>query len=231
MSLMRLQLAAAALWMFGAFGISQAALAQDNDRRFLVTYLEVAPNAATAAGSLILRYCDAARGAPGLLNMHAFKRVGRANQFALLAAWQSGNALQEFAAGDASKRFVAGIEPLRIAGYDERVHAALSIAASAAASVPPVLVLTHVDIIPTFKDAGVAKVKEFVAQSRTAAGNLRFDALTPTSRPNHMTIVEGWSTRAAKDMHIASTLARSFRESLLPMSGSLYDERIYASLQ
>jgi quinol monooxygenase YgiN len=92
------------------------------------------------------------------------------------------------------------------------------------------VVLTHVDLIPTFKDAGVAKVKEFAEASRGSDGNLRFDVLTQANRPNHLTVVESWSNAAAKEAHISSSLARAFRQSLMPMSGSLYDEREYHAL-
>ena len=74
-----------------------------------------------------------------------------------------------------------------------------------------------------FKDAGVAKVREFADQSRGSDGNLRFDVLTQASRPNHLTVVESWSNAAAKEANVSSSLARTFRQSLMPMSGSLYD--------
>jgi quinol monooxygenase YgiN len=93
-----------------------------------------------------------------------------------------------------------------------------------------VVALTHVDLIPTFKDIGVPKVKEFAEQGRTISGNLRFDVLAQANRANHMTVVESWSTMAAKDAHIAEPFVKSFRETLMPMSGSLYDERVYSPL-
>lgn len=90
--------------------------------------------------------------------------------------------------------------------------------------------LTHVDLIPTFKDTGIPKVKEFAEQSRSTSGNLSFDVLTQANRTNHMTVVESWSTAAAKDAHIAEPFVKAFRETLMPMSGSLYDERVYSPL-
>jgi quinol monooxygenase YgiN len=74
-------------------------------------------------------------------------------------------------------------------------------------------------------------VKAFGEQSRGTSGNLRFDVLTQASRTNHMTVLESWSDQAAKDAHIAEPLVKSFRETLMPMSGSLYDERVYSALR
>jgi quinol monooxygenase YgiN len=54
--------------------------------------------------------------------------------------------------------------------------------------------------------------------------------VTQASRPNHLTVVESWSNATAREAHISSSLARAFRQSLMPMSGSLYDEREYDAL-
>ena len=42
-----------------------------------------------------------------------------------------------------------------------------------------------------------------------------------------MTIVEAWADRKAFDGHIVAPHVKKFREALGPMSGSLYDERLY----
>jgi hypothetical protein len=51
------------------------------------------------------------------------------------------------------------------------------------------------------------------------------------SRKNHLTIVESWDSLSAKHAWISTPAARSFREELQPMSGSLYDERAYMLLR
>ena len=70
-------------------------------------------------------------------------------------------------------------------------------------------------------------MKELAEASRKDAGSLRFDALTQANRANHMTIVEAWADRKAFDGHIVAPHVKKFREALGPMSGSLYDERLY----
>jgi quinol monooxygenase YgiN len=211
--------------------LSEFAFAQATDQpAYVVTYLEVAPKAVAEARRLITTHCTDARKAPGLLEMDALQRLGRANHFAILEKWQSAKARDDYAASETAKSFVAGLDPVLIAGHDERLHVPLTTAGSEAALSGALVVLTHVDLIPTFKDAGVAKVKEFAEQSRSSDGNLRFDVLTQANRPNHMTVVESWSSAAAKEAQISSSLARAFRQNLMPMSGSLYDEREYSLL-
>ncbi len=90
-----------------------------------------------------------------------------------------------------------------------------------------VFVITHVDIIPTHKDDGIAATKAMGESGRKERGNLRFEVLQQSSRPNHMTVVETWRSMRAKEAHSASAGMKAYRVKLSPMSGSLYDERLY----
>jgi quinol monooxygenase YgiN len=224
---------------FAAGAISIAALActsvpcfaQSADQpTFVVTYIEAAPKAASEARELIVARCAGVRKAPGLTQIEAFARTGYSSQFAMIEQWQSAKAREDYAASDDAKNFLGKLSPLMVAGYDERIHIPLTVGASKPLASDAVVALTHVDLIPTFKDTGVPKVKELAEQSRGTSGNLRFDVLTQANRANHMTVVESWSTMAAKDTRIAEPFVKSFRETLMPMSGSLYDERVYNPL-
>ena len=62
------------------------------------------------------------------------------------------------------------------------------------------------------------------------AGILRYDVLQQSSRPNHLTLVEVWRGMAALEKHEVAAHTRKFREGLLPMSGSLYDQRLYQTI-
>jgi len=122
-----------------------------------------------------------------------------------------------------------------------------------------VYVVTHVDIIPPEQfppckrqvsesgPCGNALVEKLVADSRKHKGNLRFDALTQANRPNHMKIVEMWASSKDHDAHIVHADTKAFRDGLAgvtpgsgvaadalfvinPLSGSLYDEQLYASI-
>jgi quinol monooxygenase YgiN len=87
-----------------------------------------------------------------------------------------------------------------------------------------------VDIIGKFLKDGVDATRQIAQTSRTDKGNLRFDLLTLNGRPNHVTIFEAWSGREAMNAHWAAAHTKAYRERYHPMSGSLYDERIYEVL-
>ncbi len=54
-----------------------------------------------------------------------------------------------------------------------------------------------------------------------------FNALQQNSRPNHVTLVEVWKDQKAVDAHGISPHMIEFRTKFFPLSGGLYDERLY----
>jgi quinol monooxygenase YgiN len=122
-----------------------------------------------------------------------------------------------------------------------------------------VYVITHVDIIPPEQFApckrqlneagpcGNELVVGLVKASRSHAGNKRFDVITQANRSNHMTVVEMWDSVKSQEDHQVTSDVKSFRDTLSgikpgsgvaadpqfvlnPLTGSLYDERLYKLL-
>lgn len=196
---------------------------------YIVSYFETAPAATASAARVLHRFAlDTAKsdGNQGVLVLREARRPGR---FALAEAWRDRAAL------DAGLK---GIDGLRdhlasqlIAPFDTRPCQPLDIAASPAAAGPrAVYVVTHVDVIPTFKDQTIAAIKELAAASRKEKGNLRFDAVQQPNRLNHLFLIEAYRDRAAFDTHLTAEPTQAFRTRLLPMQGALYDERLYEAV-
>ena len=70
-------------------------------------------------------------------------------------------------------------------------------------------------------------VKELARTGRNDSGNLRFDVLQQESRPNHFTLIEAWRDRNAFELSVTAASTKEFRQKLTPLSGALYDERLY----
>jgi quinol monooxygenase YgiN len=212
---------------------SPAPAAAPPESPYAVTYIEVEPAQADASRRLLAHYRDALKD-KGALEFAVFEQIGRPNHFAIVEQWPSAKAREDNAASAASREFRAALAPLLIAPYDERPQFALSTGTRAAtpATVPTVVyVVTHVDFVPLKRDEGVAETRKLAEASRGTAGNVRFDALVQASRLNHLTLVEGWTDAAAQEAHSAADATRSFRATLGPMSGALYDERLYTLLK
>jgi quinol monooxygenase YgiN len=221
-----------AMIMAGLFGYGRVALAQDAAQPvYVITYVEVAPNFSSEASRLILAHGVDAGKASGAVQVDALQRLDHPNHFAVVEQWQSQSARQAYASTENVAKFRAALGPLQSAAYDERIHSPLSISPPMPVLADPVIIVTHVDIIPTSVDIGTGRVTSFVEQGRGSAGNRRFDVLVQASRKNHLTIVESWDSLAAKNSWISTPAAISFREDLQPMSGSLYDERAYKLLR
>jgi quinol monooxygenase YgiN len=224
--------AAGAAGMLTAEAVAQtspAPAATPPESPYAVTYIEVEPAQAAASRRLLARYRDALK-EKGTLEFAIFEQIGRPNHFAIVEQWPSAKAREDNAASAPARELRAALAPLLIAPYDERLHFALSTAPKAATQAA-VYVVTHVDLVPPKREEGVAEVRKLAEASRGTAGNVRFDALVQASRLNHLTLVEAWTDAPAQQAHSATNPTRSFRSALGPMSGALYDERLYALLK
>lgn len=226
---------------------------------YIVTYVEVAPSSAGEATGLIKGLVEASKADDGNIRFEAVQRVGRQNHFVILEAWVDQAARDAHAAAEHTTAFRQALQPHLYNPYDERPHVGLDAADPATlgeADASSVVMVTHVDIIPPEQfpecsrqvdpagPCGNALVQQLVAASRTHPGNVRFDALTQANRPNHMTVVEVWSSAQDQEAHTVTDEVKAFRDALSgivpgsgvaddplfvlnPLTGSLYDERLY----
>jgi quinol monooxygenase YgiN len=203
-----------------------------NAPTYLVTYFEVAPNAATQTADLLRQYAGASHTEDGNASVDAFEEIGRPNRFAMVEAWRDKKAVEAHGSSPATNHFRERLQPLLASPLDVRPSGALSVAApKGPAGADAIFVLTHVDVVPTGKDQGIVLVKELAEAGRKNAANLRFDVLQQDSRPNHFTLVETWRDRSAFDANVTAAHTKDFRQKLTPLSGALYDERLYQALR
>jgi len=224
-------LVAAVGWALSTVSPGSAAYADEPGIVYAVAYVEVTPSAATEARALLRAFRDASRREEGNVRFDALHRSERTNHFAIVEAWKSQAAHEAHARSAVTSEFRTKLKGLLSAAYDERLHVGLAVGPGLAVAGPGAMwVLTHVDVVPTFKDPGIAIVKELAVASRQDPGNHRFDALTQSNRANHMTLVEVWADRPAFERHMVAPHVTKFRDALAPMSGSLYDERLYTPI-
>ena len=195
---------------------------------FTVTYVEAIPSAAREAASALAHNDGALREEPGVVALEVLERSERPGQFAVLAAWTSQEAFVAHTASASLARLNAELTPLLAAPMDTREHEPLALGISGQPNAGAIWVVTHVDVVPTYKDDGAAALSTLAIHSRAHDGNIRFDVWRQTNRPNHFTVVETWSTPASRDAHVGATDSKAFRLKLAAMTGALYDERLYA---
>src|SRR5262249_51617522 len=199
---------------------------------YSVIYVEAMPTSRADAVAILDRYREATRKEDGNLRCETASRIGQPHQFVILEVWKDQKAFEVHGTSTAAREFRERIQAIRNAPIDERVHVAISVGPlQPGPGDDAVYVATHVDVIPPRKDDGLAAVKQLADRSRGAPGNLRFEVVQQTNRPNHFTLIEIWKDMKAVEAHSMSEATRRFRDTLGPMSGSLYDERLFKAME
>src|SRR5262249_53555397 len=172
----------------------------------------------------------AARKDAGNTRLEILQRSAPSNQFVIVSAWKDQKSYDAHVASAHVKALRDKLKPHLISAIDDRSHNGLEIAADGKSPAGAVFVVTHADVPPPSKDSCIAALKTLIAASRKEPGSLRFDIFQQGSRPNHFSVVEIWKDQAAYDAHITATHTKAFRDALTPMTGALYDERVYRAL-
>ena len=196
---------------------------------YVVTYVETKPTARDETAALLKSYQAASRKTAGNLRSVVVQRPRRPGQFVVVAAWKDKAAWDAHMASAGTKEFREKLNSLRNAPADDRFHNALSVGPMEDAP-GAVYGVTHVDVIPPQKDNAIVALKVLGEVNRAAAGNVRFEIVQQTNRPNHFTVFEIWRSREAFDANTMSAHQREFRDKLAGMAGALYDERLYEIL-
>src|SRR5580658_1949237 len=93
-----------------------------------------------------------------------------------------------------------------------------------------VYIVTHIDVMPKFSDDAGKAIQKYAADSRKDKGAVSIEGLVQDGRPNHFTIVEVWQSREVFEEHSGLAHSREFRETLHPMLGAPFDERLHGPI-
>ena len=214
-----------------ALVLVQQARAQDDSTAFVVTYIEVSPASVEQAVELISAEVEAGRGDEGNLLLEALQRIDRPNHLVLLETWTSLEAQQSHRDSARTAAFRDALAPLLYSPYDERLH--IEMVADTQYTEPTadaVYAVTHVDVTPNNVEPAREHLQTMADASLAEAGNERFEVLVQSNRMNHFSVVERWENADAQLEHIDAAHSREFRSSVYPLSGALYDERLYRAL-
>jgi len=91
-----------------------------------------------------------------------------------------------------------------------------------------VVVVTHLDIIPTFVDQAVPVLNEFVQDSRNDPGVVVFKMISWTPTTNHFQLIEVFENERAFEAHASAAHTIAFRRDIQQFIGAPYDDRVYS---
>jgi len=198
---------------------------------YSVTYVEVLPTSRADGVALLRRYREATRQEDGNLRCELASRIGQPHQLVILEVWREQKAFETHAKSLGTLSIREKLHAIRSAPVDERVHVAISPGPlQPGPAGDAVWVVTHVDVIPPRKDDGLAALRQLADASRPSPHNARFEVVQQINRPNHFTVVEIWKDARSVDAQAMADATRRFRDALGPMSGALYDERMFKAV-
>jgi quinol monooxygenase YgiN len=88
-------------------------------------------------------------------------------------------------------------------------------------------VITHVDIAASNLTRVETALHDLAGAARQSNGNLGFEILQQINHPNHFNLVSAWLGEAPFRVFAASAGVREFRQTVAPLLGSPYDERLF----
>jgi quinol monooxygenase YgiN len=90
-----------------------------------------------------------------------------------------------------------------------------------------VYVVAHLEIGAPDRARVEAALRQLSVAARQSEGNLRFDVWQQSDRTNHFNLISGWIGESQFRAFAASRAARDFRQTIGPLLGSPYDERLF----
>jgi quinol monooxygenase YgiN len=196
-----------------------------------IGYLDAAPSRSREAAALLKAYRDDARKQDGCEQFELLEQTGRPGRFVLIETWRDQGAFDAHLSAGGTKRFFEAVKPLAIGAYDQRPYKAISRPSGPIPLGSAVYGVMHVDTIPSPQGNAVALLERLAERSRMESGNLRFDVVQQPTRMNHFTVIEAWRDQGAADAHALAAHTKQFRNDLLPILGSPYDDRFYTIVE
>jgi quinol monooxygenase YgiN len=223
-------LGAALLLALAAGSAAQAQVGAD--AIYGVTSLDVAAGAAAQGVAILKQYRDAARKQAGNSGIVLLQEIGQSNRFMIYETWKDQSAYDANEKSAQTAELRDKTKPIAGAPYDRRDYQVISVGpARPATSADAVYMQVHLDVFPPGLVPTLAAVKAVAEAARNGEGNLRYDVVKSVKPPlSHMTLFAGWQNRKAFDTYEMSGYGRHFRDTVGPLLGSPFDDRLYVTI-
>jgi quinol monooxygenase YgiN len=202
------------------------------DAIYGVTLLDVAPAATSQGVALLKPYRDAALKQAGNTGVTLLQEADWPNRFLIYEAWKDQAAYDANEKAAHTLQLRDKLKPIAGAPYDRRAYNVFSVGPAQAAAGPDTIYMQlHLDVFPPGIDATLAAAKAVAEAARKGEGNLRYDVARSVKPPlSHTTLFAAWRSRKAFDAYEDSAYARQFRDTVGPLLGSPYDDRLYVPI-
>jgi quinol monooxygenase YgiN len=200
------------------------------DAFYEVSYVDVRPLSSRAAVLVAFQeYESASNDEDGFVRFEVYEESGEAGNFSTIEIWRDQAAFDQ-RSDTPRQALLEVIDPFRVSNYDQRPYQSLNVQVESRPPSPATVnVVAHVDVS---RDPEVAALIDRMAdESRLDEGNVRYDVLIHTMRPNHFTVIEAWQNLSAYQDHVQAQHTRQYRDELGPYLGSPLDQRMYNAIE
>jgi quinol monooxygenase YgiN len=195
---------------------------------YLMTYVEVVPSAGPQAVNVLRDYRDAARKEPGAMRVDLYQEKGQSHRFVLGELWQNRSIVQAHMKSAATEALEQKLKPIELGPPDVRIHQAHMVTPPRAPNAGDVIIISHVDVFGGNVSKLIALLNTLGEASRKDSGMVRYEILDEVpAHVNHFRVLEEWSSPATWEAHDRAPHTQSYREALMPMLGTPYDQRLY----
>jgi quinol monooxygenase YgiN len=215
--------------LFASAATSTAQAQSGGDAIYGVTTLDVAPGAANQGVALLRQYRDGAVKQAGNTAVTLLQETGWPNRFVIYEGWKDQSAYEANEKAAHSAELREKLKSMAAAPYDRREYHVIAVGPSQPATgADTVYMQLHLDVFPPGIDATLAAAKAVAEAARKVEGNLRYDVVRSVKPPqSHTTFLVAWRDRKAFDAYESSVYARQFRDTVGPLLGSPFDDRLY----
>ena len=209
-----------------------AANAQSSGAIYGLTTLDVAPGAAAQAVELLRQYRDGALKQAGNTGVTLLNEAAWPNRFVIYEGWLDQPAYEANEKAAHSAQLREKLKPIAGAPYDRREYQVITVGPSQPATGPDTIYMhLHLDVFPPGIEPTLAAAKAVAEAARKGEGNLRYDVVKSVKPPqSHTTFLAAWRDRKAFDAYESSAYGRQFRDTVGPLLGSPFDDRLYVPI-
>ena len=202
------------------------------DAIYGVTALDVAPSTASQGVALLRQYRDGALKQVGNIGVTLLQEVDWPNRFIVYEGWKDQAAYDANDKAAHTAEFRDKLKPIAGAPYDRREYHVIAVGPSQPATgADTVYMQLHLDVFPPGIEPTLAAAKAVAEAARKGEGNLRYDVVRSVKPPqSHTTFLAAWQNRKAFETYENSAYARQFRDTVGPLLGSPFDDRLYVPI-
>ncbi len=195
---------------------------------YVMTYVEVTPSATAQAVAILKDYRDGSRKELGANSVDVYQEDGQSHRFVLGEIWQNRGAADAHGKAAATTGLFGKLKTIELGPPDVRIHQAQSATPPKAPNANDIVIISHIDVAGGTMQGLLGLLGPLGDASRKENGMVRYEILDEVpAHPNHFRFLEEWASMAAFEAHNRAPHTQTYRQTVLPMLGTPYDQRVY----